>query len=133
MIIYQKNNDEGGFTLVEVLMVMAILAIGILGVMTMQISATNNNSNARRTTDGGNYMASEFEWQMLQDYDPALVDADGDPVAPYPVGANPQAPYTVANVASGGPIDNTQQVDITVTLGPRGRPITITYYKADPF
>ena len=125
MIIYQKNNDEGGFTLVEVLMVMAVLAIGILGVMTMQISAANNNSSARRTTDGGNYMASEFEWQMLQDFDGAA--------AAYPVGANPAAPYTVANAVAAGPIPNTQQVDITVTLGPAGRPITITYYKADPF
>jgi len=125
MIIYQKNNDEGGFTLVEVLMVMAILAIGILGVMTMQISAANNNSSARRTTDGGNYMASEFEWQMLQDFDGAA--------AAYPVGANPDAPYTVANAVVAVPIPNTQQVDITVTLGPMGRPITFTYYKADPF
>ena len=100
MIIYQKNNDEGGFTLVEVLMVMAILAIGILGVMTMQIRATKNNASARRTTDGGNYMASEFEWQMLQDYDGAA--------AAYPVGANPDAPYTVANAVVAVPIPNTQ-------------------------
>ena len=121
-----KLNNIRGFTLIEVLMVMAILSIGILAVMTMQISATSSNANARRMTDGGNYMASEFEWLMLQDYD--------DTLAAYPTGANPNAPYTVANaVAGAAPIPNTQQIDITVGLGPLGEDLTITYYKSDPF
>ena len=121
------KNNAGGFTLVEVLMVMAILGIGILAVMTMQITAATSNSNARRMTDGGNYMADEFERLMLLDYD--------DGVAAYPARANwaPAPPYTVANAVTGVPIPNTQQVDITVTLGTLGRPLTITYYKADPF
>lgn len=121
---HQRNNVRG-FTLIEVLMVMAILSIGILAVMTMQISATSSNANARRMTDGGNYMASEFEWLMLQDYD--------DTLAAYPTGANPNAPYTVVNAAAAGPIPNTQQVGITVGLGPLGEDLTITYYKSDPF
>ena len=125
MNIHQGNNHADGFTLVEVLIVMAVLAIGILAVMTMQISATNSNTRARRLTDGSNYMASEFEWQMLQDYDNAA--------AAYPVGVNPDPPYAVANAVAAGPIPNTQQVDITVTLGTSGRTLNFTYYKADPF
>ena len=125
MNIYQKNKDANGFTIIEVLAVMAILSIGILAVMTMQISATNSNTSARRLTDGSNYMASEFEWLMLQDYDDAL--------AAYPAGTNPDPPYTIANASAAGPIPNTQQVDVTVTLGPSGRTLNLTYYKADPF
>jgi prepilin-type N-terminal cleavage/methylation domain-containing protein len=126
MNIFQKNNDDNGFTLIEVLMVMAILSIGILAVMTMQITAAKSNSNARRMTDGSNYMASEFERLMLQNYD--------DTIVAYPAAARvPDPPYTVANAAAAGPIPNTQQVDITVGEGPLGNPLTITYYKADPF
>jgi Tfp pilus assembly protein PilV len=126
MNMYQNKTNDSGFTLIVVLMVMAILAIGILAVMTMQITAANSNSSARRITDGSNYMASEFERLMLQDYD--------DTIAAYPAAARvPDPPYTVANAAAAGPIPNTQQVDITVGLGPLGNPLTITYYKADPF
>ena len=121
---HPKYNSEG-FTILEVIIVVAILAIGILAVMTMQISATNSNTNARRMTDGANYMSSGFEWLMLQDYD--------DAAANYDMGPDPDPPYTAANVVAAGPIPNTQQVDVTVTLGPSGRTLDVTYYKADPF
>lgn len=124
---HPKISNANGFTIIEVLAVMGILAIGILAVMTMQITATNSNSNARRMTEGGNYLADEFERIMLLDYD--------DAIAAYPARGNwnPEPPYTVANTVSGGPIDNTIQVDITIGLGPFGEDLTITYYKADPF
>ena len=122
--LHSHNNSEG-FTILEVLIVIAVLAIGILGVMTMQISATNSNANARRMTDGANYLSSAFEWMMLQDYD--------DAAANYDMGPDPDPPYTAQNVVAAGPIPNTQQVDVTVNLGPMGRPLTATYYKADPF
>jgi prepilin-type N-terminal cleavage/methylation domain-containing protein len=123
---YQMNNSKG-FTIIEVLVVMAILAIGILAVMTMQITATKSNTNARRITEGGNYLTDEFERLMLLDYD--------DTIAAYPARGNwnPEPPYTVANAVSAGPINNTIRVDITVGLGPFGEDLNITYYKADPF
>ena len=128
MNIQHKINNANGFTIIEVLAVLGILSIGILAVMTMQITATNSNTSARRTTEGGNYLADEFERIMLLNYD--------DAIAAYPPRGNnwaPEPPYTVANAVSAGPIDNTIQVDITVGLGPFGEDLTITYYKADPF
>ena len=125
---HYKMIDAKGFTIIEVIVVMAILAIGILAVMTMQISAANSNTNARRMTDGANYLVDEFERLMLEDYN--------DTIAAYPPrggGWAPFQPYTVTNAVSAGPIDNTIQVDITVGLGPLAQDLTITYYKADPF
>ena len=122
---HHKNHNSEGFTILEVLIVIAVLAIGILGVMTMQISAANSNTAARRLTDGTNYMTSAFEWLLLQDYD--------DAAATYDMGPDPDPPYTAANAVAAGPIPNTQQVDVTVTLGPAGRTLNVTYYKADPF
>ena len=39
----RKLNGEGGFTLIEVLIAMAILTIGLLAVATMQVSAIHGN------------------------------------------------------------------------------------------
>jgi prepilin-type N-terminal cleavage/methylation domain-containing protein len=119
-------NGRGGFTLVEVMMVMAILAIGIMAVMTMQITATNSNSNAKRVTESTSLMTEEFETLMLTDYDDALLT----------VGANPtqsEGGYTTAYSVSGGPIPNTKQVDITITMRHNGKTVGVTYYKADTF
>ena len=122
----QILNSNSGFTLVEVLLVMAILAIGIMAVMTMQVTATNSNSSAKRLTESTNFMASEFETLMLRDYDDATLI----------VGANPTRAdhgYTVAHSVADGPIPNTKQVDISITMGLTGRTVDITYYKADTF
>ena len=119
-------NGRGGFTLVEVMMVMAILAIGIMAVMTMQITATNSSANAKRLTESTSLMTEEFETLMLTDYDDALLT----------VGANPtqsEGGYTTAYSVSGGPIPNTKQVDITITMRHNGKTVGVTYYKADTF
>jgi len=52
---------ESGFTIMEVLIAMAIFAIGILGIATMQISATQGNTTARKASE-----ASEFTQQMVE-------------------------------------------------------------------
>lgn len=122
----QPIYNDSGFSLVEVLLVMAILAIGILAVMTMQITAANSTSSAKRLTESTNLMASEFESLMLRDYDDAVLT----------VGANPtrsERGYTVAHNVANGPIPNTKQVDVTITMQHNGKTVDVTYYKADTF
>ncbi len=46
-----KKNNNRGYSLIEVLIAMAIFSIGILGVAGMQISSTGSNSTARKITD----------------------------------------------------------------------------------
>lgn len=49
----QKNitkRSNQGFSLMEVMIAMAIFAVGMLGVFSMQISAINGNATARRVT-----------------------------------------------------------------------------------
>lgn len=45
------NPNQNGFTLLEVMVALAILAIGILGIASMQISATQGNANAVKFTE----------------------------------------------------------------------------------
>ena len=49
----RKKSDSRGFTLIEVLMAMAIFSIGILAVGTMQIHSANSNTGARIHTEEG--------------------------------------------------------------------------------
>ena len=47
----REEKGHHGFTLIEVLIAMAIFSIGILAVGAMQISSTNSNAGARIQTE----------------------------------------------------------------------------------
>ena len=66
-------HNSHGFSLIEVLMVMAIFSIGILAVATLQVGAVNANSTARRITAGSAWLGDHIEKIMALGYDdPAL-------------------------------------------------------------
>ena len=48
---FKKSVDEQGFTLLEVVIAVAIFGIGIIALITLQISATTGNASARRVTN----------------------------------------------------------------------------------
>lgn len=87
--IYYINNNQG-FTLIEVMIALAIFAIGILGVFTLQLSSIKGNASARGVTE--NYLSGmdKVEELMARPFDDALLAAGG--------------PYTLATDADG--IDN---------------------------
>jgi len=78
-----------GFTLVEILIAMAIFSIGFLAIATMQIHSINGNSSSRRITEGTMLAETQLERLMELPYD----HNDLDP------GLNPhqltQHPYTI--------------------------------------
>jgi type IV pilus assembly protein PilV len=69
-----KENDHG-FSLIEVLIAMAIFSIGILGVATMQISSVKGNAGARRVTDIATWGSDKIEELMSLPYGAALLSA----------------------------------------------------------
>jgi prepilin-type N-terminal cleavage/methylation domain-containing protein len=73
----RKSEGNLGFSLIEVLIAMAIFAIGILAVGSMQISAINNNASARMRAEA-TVLASEKaeELMSLPNYDDPLLDTD---------------------------------------------------------
>lgn len=65
----EYNNDDNGFTLIEVLIAMVIFAVGILGVAKMQLSAIDGNSTARKFTEAISAARDQIEPIMASSFD----------------------------------------------------------------
>jgi type IV pilus modification protein PilV len=63
---------QAGFTLIEVLIVIAIFSIGILGAMAMQTSAVGTNATTRKSTLAVEYATDTME--RLMQINPSLDD-----------------------------------------------------------
>ncbi len=75
----KKINNSKGFTLMEVLIALAIFAIGILGVAKMQLSAISGNSSSRGVTEAATIGQQQLEMLMSLPYDdPLLLDTQND-------------------------------------------------------
>jgi len=74
--------EAGGFTLVEVVVAMAIAVTGILSVAGMQVKAVSTNAIARRSLHATALAARCMEALIALNYDsPALEDRTGDGAA----------------------------------------------------
>jgi prepilin-type N-terminal cleavage/methylation domain-containing protein len=134
-----------GFTLIEVLIGLAIFSIGILGVAAMQISATNGNSLAGRITSNMTWAFDRVEELMALPYTDAALSAgnhsvtalnlttDSDGIDNDSDGEIDEAGETGNismqwTVTDDMPMNRTKTIQITVTrTGPRGlRTVTLT-------
>lgn len=71
---------EKGFSLIEVLLGIAIFMIGMLGIAALQISSMTGNSFSANLTEATYLMTNQVEELMNRDYDDALLadtKADG--------------------------------------------------------
>ncbi len=78
-----------GFTLIEVLIVLAIFSIGILAVAAMQMTSTKGNASARRITEATALAENQIENLMQVSYDHADLNPANNPHE------STQGPYTV--------------------------------------
>lgn len=71
--------DNSGFTLLEVLIAMAILTVGILGLYSMHTTAITGNSRANQLTTAATLNSTQLEIVASRAYnDSSLDDTDGD-------------------------------------------------------
>ena len=139
----EKNNKQIGYTLIEVLMAMAIFSIGILGVGTMQLKYTDGNTSARIRTEASIWGQDLVETLMQKSYSDALLTpgAHPPPVIPGTVSGNYQMQWTVwddAGAVAGAitqsingttPSPNTKIVEVTIT-GRGNKSSTVVFVKA---
>jgi len=69
---------QAGFTLMEVMIALAIFAIGILAVSAMQITAINQNSGSRMQTEATAVAEQLMERLMALPYDHDMLSADAN-------------------------------------------------------
>ena len=69
--------NQNGFSLIEVMIAMAVFAIGILGISSMQTKATNSTSIARVSTEQNAFAVAQMEQFSGASFD-ALPDGNGD-------------------------------------------------------
>ena len=114
-----KGLNQKGFTLVEVMIGMAIFVIGYLAVGSMQMLAIKGNSSARKITEAATLAADTLETLIVLPYD--NIDSGGPVI---------QGAYTVVWQVDDGPLPNTKSITVTVSWQHRGpRHFEATYVK----
>ena len=86
-IIRTTVNVQKGFSLIELLIAMSILAIGMLAAASMQYSAVRNNTNGNVSTQAAMLAKAQLEMLKNQDIDSAAL-APGDYSDPTPIDEN---------------------------------------------
>jgi len=119
-----KKNQ--GYTLVEVLIAMAIFAVGFLALASLQIKSISQNASSRMATDATTMAVESMERLISLPYNHAELDQ----------GTNPHSmPATEGyaiewNIQDDVPITATKTIVINVTgANPYARPITISFVK----
>jgi type IV pilus assembly protein PilV len=128
--------NQGGFTLIEVLIAMAILSFGLLSVAGMQSVAIHVNSSANKLTRATTLaqdkieelLALPFTHVNLRDQNPDDCEMHNE--------ANPPEGYTLSWCVQGldtngdGTVD-TKDVDVTATWhqGGEGKPFTLSFVR----
>jgi len=76
----KKQTNAQGFTLIEVLIAMAIFAIGILAVTSMQMRSINQNASARIQTEATTMAVDWMEQLLSLPYEDAWLDEASSPL-----------------------------------------------------
>ena len=118
---------ETGFTLIEVLIAIAIFSIGILAIAKMQLDSVSGNTSARMYTEAGMYITNRIEQLMALPYNDTLLDSAGNPHE------DTQGVYDITwTVSDDTPMTNTKTIHVTITWTKYGsKTLTINFIKAN--
>ena len=123
--------DNKGFTLIEVLITLAIFSIGILAVAAMQMTSTKGNASSRRITEATALAETQIE-RLIQlpynhdDLNPAN-NPHGGPQGAYTVNWN----ASIVDLDADG-ADDSKTIDVTVSWSYiRDRNVSIQYIIAE--
>ena len=139
MTMFVMRNSKG-FTILEVMTAMVVLAFGILGVAKMQLTSTDYNRYARTVTEATTFGTAIIEQVLSLSYKDPLLD-DGVDITDVVTDPSSGEEYTVQwkvyDSESNGntnrvTLKNVKQIDIRVSWDNNGRPSTFQsiYFKS---
>ena len=100
----QPKPRQSGFTILEVMIAISILAIGLLAVFSSQNMAIQGNNRANRLTEAMTLAQDKVEELLASPYDSVTT------------GTGTQGNYSIAwTVYDNDPINNTKRIVVTVT------------------
>jgi type IV pilus assembly protein PilV len=112
---------QNGFTFIELLIAMAILAIGMMAAVSMQFSSTRNNTNGNIVTQASMLAKTQLETLKNQDVTNLTAGTYTDPNNPVdPDGQNGgiyTRSWTIANLGTGA-----REITVRVQWTRLGRP-----------
>jgi prepilin-type N-terminal cleavage/methylation domain-containing protein len=111
---------KAGFTILEVMVAISILAVGLMAVFTAQSRSITGNTNANRQTEAMTLAQDKMEELLALFYDD--VNTDGSPVSD-PGG------YTVSWTVDDTVFPNTKLITVTVAAEDIRKPLVLTCAK----
>ena len=116
-----------GYTLIEVLMAMAIFAVGFLALASLQIKSISLNASSRMRTDATTMAVESLERLISLPYSHEDLDPGNNPHRSTP----PEEGYAIEwNIQDDVPVTATKTIVIRVTgSNPYAKPITISFVK----
>ena len=120
-----ENKANQGFTLVEVLIASAILAIGLLAVSTMIARSTIQDSRAYYMTRASMIVEEFFESQVRDQY--VSADYDGMTNTAFDTTIDGITYSTTCTIVNDTPIKNTKQMTCQVSWNNKGIQARTTY------
>ena len=129
-----RRPSEQGFTLVEILIALAIFSIGIMAVFALQIRSINQNTAARIQGEETNVASLTMERLIALPYLHDDLDQTGNPhretVGPYQVSWNVRVPQVGDPDYNDYQFITVKMIDITVSsVNPNSRPINLSFIK----
>ena len=128
-------HNSYGFTILEVMIAMAIFAIGILGIVKLQVSSTFSNTSSRTMSEATAAVADNIEQFVLNDlYDEILEGTAGPFVFKSDSGVDYNINRTVNEIKLNPPNStyNVKQIITTVEWSDKGedKTFSVTTYKS---
>jgi prepilin-type N-terminal cleavage/methylation domain-containing protein len=119
---YKKHRKEKGFTLLEVMIAIAILSFGILAIASMQTSTINGNSVATRLTEGTSWAGNKMEELLtIPDTDAGLsVGTHGPETVMSGVNRYDVEWEVIESVDPSNPLADAKLIVVTVTWQDKG-------------
>jgi type IV pilus assembly protein PilV len=132
-----REAREAGFTLIEVMVAMVVLAVGLLAVAYMQVSAIEGNTVGWRNTEALVWAGDQIERLMALPYEAPDLDPT-DPDVPETAHAVSQGQYAltwhvISNVAGATTLSQTKTIQLEVGWNDHGdgKSIRLAFIKAN--